>query len=89
MNKSGRLRRFTIRPSLRGKGTGTTALETIASHAFEDMGLRRLDLMVSSENAQAIKCYGNAGFRVEGRLRDARLFEGVWRDMLIMSALKT
>ena len=40
-------------------------------HAFERLGLHRVGLTVFSYNLRAIRAYEKAGFRIEGRLREA------------------
>ena len=58
-----------------GHGYGTEATELMVAHAFERLGLHRVALSVFAFNTRAIRCYEKAGFRIEGRSREA-----VWRD---------
>lgn len=70
-----------------GRGLGTEATELMLSHAFERLGLHRVGLTVFSYNTRAIRAYEKAGFRFEGRLREAiqrdrRYFDEVQMGML-------
>ncbi|HET7677558.1 MAG TPA: GNAT family protein [Candidatus Limnocylindrales bacterium] len=58
-----------------GRGFGTEATELMLGHAIDRLGLHRVALSVFEFNERAIGSYLKAGFRVEGRLRDA-----IWRD---------
>ena len=54
-----------------GRGLGTEATQLMLGHAFERLGLHRVGLTVFSYNTRAIRAYEKAGFRFEGRLREA------------------
>lgn len=58
-----------------GRGYGTEAAELMLEHAFTRLNLHRVALSVFSFNNRAIRSYEKAGFRIEGRLREA-----IWRD---------
>jgi RimJ/RimL family protein N-acetyltransferase len=62
-------------PDAWGHGLGTETVELMLRHAFATLGLHRVGLSVFSFNERAIRAYEKAGFRVEGRLREA-----IWRD---------
>jgi RimJ/RimL family protein N-acetyltransferase len=70
-----------------GRGLGTEATELMVEHAFVRLGLHRVGLTVFSYNERAIRAYQKAGFKVEGRLRDAILREGVYFDEVQMGLL--
>ncbi|MGI5506571.1 GNAT family N-acetyltransferase [Lentzea sp. CA-135723] len=72
-----------------GKGYGTIALRHVLDHAFNERGLHRVDLEVYDFNERAIHLYKKLGFREEGRLRDALLWDGVFHDAIVMSILST
>jgi RimJ/RimL family protein N-acetyltransferase len=59
------------------------------SHAFERLALHRVGLTVFSYNIRAIRAYEKAGFRVEGRLRDAIMRDGRYFDEVQMGVLAT
>ncbi|WP_086667782.1 GNAT family N-acetyltransferase [Lentzea kentuckyensis] len=72
-----------------GKGYGTLAIRHVLDHAFTVRKLHRVDLEVYEFNDRAIHVYKKLGFREEGRLRDALLWEGEFHDAIVMSVLST
>ena len=58
------------------------------AHAFERIGLHRVGLSVFAFNERAIHAYEKAGFRVEGRLRDAIMRDGRFWDEIQMGVLR-
>ncbi|WP_299657922.1 GNAT family N-acetyltransferase [uncultured Tateyamaria sp.] len=74
-------------PSALGKGFGTEAMQVLARHAFETMGMHRLGCRVLAFNDRAIASYEKVGFVVEGREREAALIGQEWHDDLIMGLL--
>lgn len=70
-----------------GRGLGTEATELMLGHAFERLGLHRVGLSVFSYNRRAIRAYEKAGFRTEGRQREAILREGRYWDEVQMGVL--
>lgn len=71
-----------------GLGYGTEATALMLQLAFEDLGLYRVGLAVFEFNGRAIRAYEKAGFRVEGRLREAILRDGRRWDEITMSVLE-
>ena len=70
-----------------GRGLGSEATELMVKHAFEGLLLHRVGLTVFSYNVRAIRAYEKAGFRVEGRLRDAIQRDGRYFDEVQMGIL--
>ncbi|WP_017596103.1 GNAT family N-acetyltransferase [Nocardiopsis potens] len=70
-----------------GQGIGKEATRLLLRYAFEEVGLHRVWLEVYSFNMRAIAVYRSCGFAVEGRLRDALLWEGRRHDALVMGVL--
>jgi RimJ/RimL family protein N-acetyltransferase len=70
-----------------GRGLGTEATELMLEHAFERLGLHRVGLSVFSYNLRAIRAYEKAGFRLEGRQREAILRDGRYWDEVQMGIL--
>ena len=70
------------------RGYGADAMRTLLRHAFDEMGLRRVELITDADNARGIRAYEKAGFVHEGRLRQHRLRYGTPIDMLVMSVLR-
>ncbi|MFH8729697.1 GNAT family N-acetyltransferase [Streptomyces termitum] len=70
-----------------GRGLGTEATRLVVGHAFEGLGLYRVWLEVYAFNPRARRAYEKAGFRPEGVLRGALLWEGERVDATLMSVL--
>lgn len=71
-----------------GRGYGTEATQLMLWLAFERIGLHRVGLTVFSFNERAIRSYEKAGFRVEGRLRDAIARDDRYWDEVQMGILR-
>ena len=74
-------------PAKLGIGLGREAVRLVLAHAFDVLGLHRVDLRVLAYNVRAIRCYESCGFVVEGREREAALVDGIRSDDVIMSIL--
>lgn len=88
-NKSARLCRILVGdPGYRNKGYGKLIIKELLSVGFSELKLHRLDLGVFDFNAQAIKCYKDCGFEIEGLMRDTtRVGDKYWSiyNMSILS----
>lgn len=73
----------------RGKGYGTQALKLALDYAWKHLNLHRVSLTVFAHNARALASYRAAGFREEGRLKDAAYIDGEWVDVIPMAVLKS
>ena len=71
-----------------GHGYGTEAARLMLWLAFERIGLHRVGLSVFAFNERAIRSYEKAGFRVEGRLREAIARDGRYWDEIQMGVLR-
>ncbi|MDA2808857.1 GNAT family N-acetyltransferase [Nocardiopsis suaedae] len=71
-----------------GQGLGREATRLLLEYAFDRVRLHRVWLEVYAFNMRAIAVYRSCGFAVEGRLRDALLWEGRRHDALIMGVLE-
>ena len=70
-NKCARICRILIGDKQnRNKGYGKSIIKELIRIGFNDLQLHRLDLGVFDFNHQAIKCYKDCGFEIEGLLRD-------------------
>ena len=54
----------------RNKGFGKAIIKELIRIGFVDLNLHRLDLGVYDFNQQAIKCYVDCGFEIEGLFRE-------------------
>lgn len=71
------------------KGYGTEAMRLLLRHGFETLNLNRVFLRVYEDNLGAIRAYEKAGFVHEGRLREAQFSDGKYKDVLLMSVLRS
>jgi len=71
----------------RSKGYGAETIRLLVDYCFRWLGLRNIDLHVSSGNAQAIACYKKAGFQEYGRRHGAVFAGGQWYDDILMGTL--
>lgn len=69
-------------------GYGTDAMRRLVRYAFEEIGLRRVELITDADNARGIRAYEKAGFVHEGTLRKHRVRHGKPLDMVVMSVLR-
>ncbi len=71
-----------------GKGIGSEVTRLTLRMGFEELGLHRIMLTVSEPNYAAIKAYEKAGFKLEGRMREACFRDNQFHDKLFMSVLE-
>ena len=71
------------------QGFGTKAIQLLLLHGFESLNLHRLWLRVFETNQGAIRSYEKAGFKLEGKFREAQYLEGKYVDVMIMSVLSS
>jgi RimJ/RimL family protein N-acetyltransferase len=86
-NRSCNFRIYLVGAGSRGRGLGTEATRLILAHAFETVGLHRVELSVYRFNPRARRVYDKVGFVYEGTMRDALLWDGEWIDADTMSIL--
>ncbi len=87
-HRMGYIGRVAVAPNQRGRGMGTALMRALVRHAFDELALHRLNLVVYTFNTAAIACYRAVGFEVEGRMRDCTLgSDGYW-DGLTMALLE-
>jgi RimJ/RimL family protein N-acetyltransferase len=71
-----------------GKGYMNEALKAFVSHAFEVMGLRRLEADVDPRNAASIRTLERLGFQREGFLRERWHVNGEIQDAIFYGLLR-
>jgi len=71
-----------------GKGYMNEALKAFVSHAFEVMGLRRLEADVDPRNGASIRTLERLGFQREGFLRERWHVNGEIQDALFYGLLR-
>ncbi len=72
----------------RGSGYGTEAVKLLLRHAFDYIGLRRVNLSVLENNQPALSMYRKLGFVKEGRERKAQLRGGEHLDRVHFGLFK-
>ncbi len=71
------------------KGYGTEVMRLLLRVGFETLNLNRVFLRVDEDNKGGIRAYEKAGFVHEGRIRQGTYQNGEYRDMLLMSVLRS
>ena len=72
----------------KGKGYGFEASKILLRHAFLNLNLHRVYLVVVEWNKPAIKMYEKLGFQRDGELRDAFWARGSYHKLLYYSVLR-
>jgi [ribosomal protein S5]-alanine N-acetyltransferase len=80
---------YDLNPGHWGQGFMKEALSVAFRHAFDQLGLHRIDAMVFEENERSTGILKSFGFRREGVLRDYYFQAGKYHDHSIYSLLKT
>ncbi|KAA0549901.1 GNAT family N-acetyltransferase [Bacillus sp. BGMRC 2118] len=88
-NRSGMLAIGIGDAAYRGRGYGTDAIKLILQYAFHELNLNRVGLDVIEYNEKGIRAYEKAGFRQEGKMREAVLRDGKNYDRVIMGILRS
>jgi RimJ/RimL family protein N-acetyltransferase len=70
------------------KGIGKEVARWLVEKAFNELGMHRVLAVTSARNPAAIACFKAAGFKEEGRLREANLREGEYVDLILLSLLE-
>lgn len=72
---------YWVLPTARGRGLASRAVSALASWAFDGLGLHRIDIEHSVENAASCRVATRAGFTAEATLGSALLHEDGWHDV--------
>jgi RimJ/RimL family protein N-acetyltransferase len=78
---------YWLRPEARGRGVATHAVGLIARWAFDVLGIARLELSCSPDNAASQRVAERCGFVREGLLRSNIRFKGGRPDSVLFSLL--
>jgi len=88
-NKSGEFYILIGEKNMWGKGIGALVAKKILVIGFEKHSLNRIFLTVSEPNIGGIKAYEKAGYKTEGKLREACFRDHQYHDKIIMAVLKS
>jgi len=81
------LKRIVI--NAKGKGYGKQTLKLLQNLAFKELNIHRLWLDVFDDNPRAIHVYESVGFIKEGTKRECVKTKEGYRNLILMSILKT
>jgi len=71
-----------------GQGLMPDALAVLIDHAFNDMGLHRIEADVDPRNTVSLRLLDRLGFRREGHLRERYFKDGEIQDSIILGLLR-
>jgi len=86
--KSWESRFLVFDPNAVGRGYGKEIVSLVTDYAFKRLNAHRVWLGVSENNLRAVKCYLDAGYVFEGRLRDEIFYNGRYHAALRMGVLE-
>jgi RimJ/RimL family protein N-acetyltransferase len=87
INRKAEIGIFIGERELLGRGYGREAVMLLLDYGFNILNLNNIYLRPYAFNERAIRCYQACGFKVAGRLREAKIINGqkydeVWLDIL-------
>ena len=80
---------YVVSPAARGRGVASEALRHLTSWAFDELGLLRLELMISVDNPGSKRVAERCGYVREGVLRSLHFKQDLRDDTEIWSRLPT
>lgn len=78
---------YIVAPSARGRGVAVRALRLLTDWALVELGLERVELRITPDNAPSLKVAERAGYVREGVLRSVHFKQGQRTDLAIYSRL--
>jgi ribosomal-protein-serine acetyltransferase len=72
-----------------GKGIMTECVKAIIKYGFTELDLNRIEIECARINTQSRAIPEKLGFTLEGTLRDNRIIEGKFEDVLLFSLLRS
>lgn len=78
---------FWLAPAAGGRGRMTRACELLAGWAFERVGLNRLEIRATADNARGKAVPERLGFRLEGVARQAKRLADRYADVALYAML--
>lgn len=80
---------YVVSPVARGRGVASEALRRLTSWAFDELGMLRLELMISVDNPGSKRVAERCGYVREGVLRSLHFKQDLRDDTEIWSRLPT
>ncbi|CAM3667054.1 Spermidine N(1)-acetyltransferase [Vibrio aerogenes CECT 7868] len=77
-----------VKDSVQGKGVGSQLLATVVDLADNWLNIKRLELTVFVDNAQAVHLYKKFGFEIEGEARDFAFRNGEYVNAYHMARVR-
>jgi ribosomal-protein-alanine N-acetyltransferase len=71
-----------------GRGIMPTAVALALDHAFDVMGLHRIEINIRPENAASLRVMEKLGLRREGERREYLHIDGAWRDHVVYAVYR-
>jgi RimJ/RimL family protein N-acetyltransferase len=87
-NRSCGFRILLAGPDYFDRGLGSEATRLVLGHAFETVGLHRIELDVYAFNPRDRRVYEKVGFVHDGTKREALHWQGAWVDAQVMAILE-
>ncbi|MGT2755744.1 GNAT family N-acetyltransferase [Streptococcus ovuberis] len=79
---------YVLHPDLWGKGLIPEAASALISFGFQELNLRKIEIVVYDHNPQSQRVAEKLGFSLEARLRQRKKIDGSYQDKLIFGLLK-
>jgi RimJ/RimL family protein N-acetyltransferase len=80
---------YLVGPWARGRGYASAALRAVTDWGFASLALRRIEWQAYVGNAASRAAAEQAGFRIEGELRQSMIHRGTYKDIWIGARLAT
>ncbi len=78
---------YWVRSSCAGHGIAVTAVRLCAQFGFEELKLKRLEILTATGNVRSQRVAEKAGALREGVLRQRLNISGVWHDAVVFSLI--
>lgn len=84
INRTGDLGIYIGESRYKGKGIASNALTQLEVFARKHLNLRKIKLLMNSNNTGALKLYEKLNYRYIGKYDSERFVNGEWTDVIIM-----
>ena len=78
---------YWVRSSCTGHGIAVTAVRLCAQFGFEELKLKRLEILTAASNVRSQRVAEKAGAKREGVLRQRLNISGMWHDAVMFSLI--